>query len=91
MPDVTIDLGDLKKLVKDCFEHDVRSRAQTAVLSRYAQKNPAGAMELAALIDAEKLQARTMTTLRYRHLLEALESASDVASSLAGFVRLGHT
>lgn len=87
MPDVTIDLGDLKRLVKYCLEHDVQSRAQTAVLSRYAQVNPAGAMQLAGLIDDERLQARQTESLRYRHLLEALESASGVASSLADFVR----
>ena len=87
MSDITIDLGDLKQLVKNCFEQDIDARALTAVLSRYAQLDPAGATQLAGLVDDERLRARQMETSRYRRLLEALESANDVGASLASFVR----
>ena len=81
MPNVSVDLTDLKRLVRLCFERDIRARATTAVLARYANAFPAEAIELARRIEAETLQARKMETLRYRRLLEALESANDVGPS----------
>jgi hypothetical protein len=87
MPNVSVDLTDLKRLVRLCFEHDIHARATAAVLARYANAFPAEAMELARRIESEKLRARQMESLRYHRLLEALESANDVAASLADFVR----
>jgi hypothetical protein len=87
MSDVTVNLHDLKRLVNLCFEHDIESRARTTVMVRFANANPANAIELARLIDAEKLQSRERESMRYRRLLEALGSANDVAASLADFLR----
>jgi hypothetical protein len=87
MPDVTVNLHDLKLLVKLCFEHDVDSSARTTVMMRFANLDPVRAIEFANLVKAEELSARQRESMRYRRLLEALESANDVASSLRDFVR----
>ena len=87
MADVTVNLHDLKLLVKLCFEHDVQSRARNGVMVPFANANPAGATHLAFLIKDQELAARQQVSMRYRRLLEALESANDVAASLRDFVR----
>jgi hypothetical protein len=86
MPDVTVNLQDLKKLVKHCFERDVDSRATGTVLSRYAEANPARAISFDIEVQNEKLNARTVTTGRYHRLMTALEDEADIAAALKELV-----
>ena len=70
-----------------CFEHDIGEYARNQVMIPFANANPTGATQLATLIKDQELTARKRVSMRYRRLLESLESANDVAASLKDFVR----
>lgn len=82
MSEVTIDLVDLKLLVRHSFEQEIQLRTHAVALSRIAQSHPTFAPQFAHILEGAKLEARSRVTLRYRRLLEALESANDVGPSL---------
>jgi hypothetical protein len=86
---IEVGLVDLKVLVKSMLEKDVYERARRLVESQYpADADQAG--QFAQLVSEAKPEAQKAVEPRYRRLLEALESGTDVAQSLAAFLHRGH-
>lgn len=83
---VTVGLVDLKKLVGKCMDQQVEARAQVMVLTEPGRSDPTAAFEFAHLIDEARPEALKRTQLRFRRLLEALESGNDVDAALESFV-----
>jgi hypothetical protein len=83
---ITVGLVDLKKLVGMCIDQQVEARAQVMVLTEPGRSDPTAAFEFARLVDETRPEALKRTRLRFRRLLEALESGNDVDASLKSFV-----
>ncbi len=86
MADVGVDLKDLRKLVEYCFRQDVRDRAHKNALRIGAEMKPAATILFADLVNQATPEAEHLTRLRYRPLLDALKSGSEVRGALAGFL-----
>jgi len=83
---VTVGLFDLKLLVWICFDQKVNTYAQTMVLNQPGHNDPEAASEFARLVDKAVPEAKGRVQLRFRSLLESLESGKDVGTALASFV-----
>jgi hypothetical protein len=84
--DVGVDLKDLRQLVEYCFHQDVRDRAHKSALRTGAETKPAATSLFADLVSRATPEAEHLTRLRYRPLLDALKSGSEVRRALAGFL-----
>ena len=84
--EVNVGLVDLKKIVGMCMDRQVESCAQGIVLTEPGRSDPTAAFEFARLVDEARPEALRRTRLRFRRLLEALESGNDVDASLEAFV-----
>ncbi len=86
---IEVGLADLKVLVKEMLEKDTYERARRLVDSESpADADQAG--RYAQLVYEAMPEAEKAVELRYRRLLAALESGTDVAQSLAAFLHRGH-
>jgi len=86
MRTVTIDLNDMKKLIRRHFERDVRSRAEVSVLNRPGNSNAQAAFEFDSAVREEIPAAQEAVGLRYRSLNLALDSGEGVSDALKEFV-----
>jgi hypothetical protein len=84
--EVTVGLVDLKILVGMCMDQQVDAQAKAMVLPEPRRSNPTAAFEFTRLVEEATPEAKKRVQLRFRDLLEALESGKDVDSSLASFV-----
>jgi hypothetical protein len=84
--DVGVNLKDLKQLVEYCFHQEVRDRAYRSALRIGAETKAAAPFLFADLVNQATPQAEHFTRLRYRPLLDALKSGSEVRGALAGFL-----
>jgi hypothetical protein len=87
MPDVTVDLRDLEVLVDLLFECTTRAKAGRSILSIQQNVNLSAVQRYMELVDEADPKARSDEELRYRELIESLQSGSGVASCLSKFVR----
>lgn len=86
MREITVGLVDLKVLVLEMYEKDVRKRAETMVINQPGHSDPDTAFRFDLLVSEAEPEARAQVESRYRHLLEALESGVHVAQALRVFL-----
>ncbi len=86
--EVPVKLDDLKLLIHSTLEKDVYERARRLVESQYPV-DADGAGRFAQLVYEATPEAERAVEPRYRRLLAALESGTDIAQSLAAFLHRG--
>jgi hypothetical protein len=85
----TVNLVDLKVLVKARCEKDVQSLAQVMVLTQPGNSDAETAFEFDPLVSQAKPEARKKVERGYRRLLAALETGEGVDAAPAAFVHRG--
>jgi hypothetical protein len=84
MPEITIDVKDLRALIQELMDHEVGLRCHVAASTRAF--SPSARASYANLLDEARPQEDEAVRLRYRGLLEALDSAKDVRQELSRFL-----
>jgi hypothetical protein len=83
---VTVDLQDLKLLVKLLLACSIESRAQRAVRISQSAKHKDAVRRYVQAVNAAVPEARKDQKARYRDLLNSLKTGDNVRQSLATFV-----
>jgi hypothetical protein len=82
---VDVDAEDLKAIAQRLIELEVESRCHIGAAFRI--QDPFVRAKLADDCDQARAQAGDVVLLRYRELMEALNSEKDIRSALAKFAR----
>ena len=83
---VEVGLVDLKVLVRQLFEIQVKRQAEVMVLNEPGNTDAEAAFEFAQQVSEKLPEARKKQELHYRRLLEALESGDGVDLALKAFL-----
>ena len=83
---VTINLEDLRKLVKLLFTCSIQRRAQRTLRAKQVKFNKAVVRAYLEAVLSELPDARKSVRTDYRELFAALKDGSDVRRALANFV-----
>lgn len=89
MPEITIDLSDLARIVNRLFELDVAARANLQILNKRAATDPRARGQHGAMFRDMKPKAVEETLPRYQPLIDAFEKqdAAAVRALLPDFAR----
>jgi hypothetical protein len=82
---VDVDLADLKRLIDELIDLEVDSRCH--ITAGFRLQDPIARSKLADEHGEAKAQQEKLVRLRYRELLNALESGKDIRSELSKFAR----
>jgi hypothetical protein len=85
MKTVEVSLDSLRRLVEDFLKTDIHARAQRMVFTRAQITDLPAAMQHMNLVDEATAEAEVNERMRYKELLEAMESGNGIAEALTRF------
>jgi hypothetical protein len=86
MADVTVDLEDLKELVRLLLDASIEARTSRAMFVRLQGTNPEDAQKVRLILEFLAPEAQRSEEEIHHNLLASLESGSDVHGALKRFV-----
>lgn len=91
MTEIGVGAKELKALVHELIEAEVHSRCHIAAVNRVLAREPILRQQVVDAFEAAKPQERQMVELRYRDMLESLESGQDVSLEISKLLGIAGT
>jgi hypothetical protein len=85
MKTVEVSLDSLRRLINECLKTDIHATAQRIVFIKAQVTDLSAAMQYMNLVDEATPEAEENERLRYRELLEVLNSGYGVSEALTRF------